>query len=166
LIHSLDPIGADALSPAYRTLLAHDDHMTTTLERFHGKKVDLRPLSITSHGDVYHREILLTADDGRYVVEYGVMRFDLSKAPELVRKEVQEAHRPLGEILIRHGVMRRIEVIGYLRLAATCVILDHFAALRPTTAYGRIGRIHCNGAAAIELLEIVTDRKAGTIPEY
>ena len=64
---------------------------------------------------------------------------------------------PLGAILITNEVMRRIEPKWYFRFTADAPMAAHFAG--GGAAYGRVGIIHCDGAPAIELLEVVTDHK-------
>jgi hypothetical protein len=144
-------------SPFYE-LLVHEDHMTTRLSSYYGCELALRVLDATLDGEQYRRRIVLTTKgrDQDKIVEFGLVRIDLRYTPPEVRAAILERKTPLGEILIRHDVLRRIEPRWFLQLAPECALLQDIRAQLDGEVYGRIGTIHCNGAAAIELLEIVT----------
>jgi len=157
-----DRVEANDIPPACRGLLVHDGHMTEALESFYGGPMDLRVIRERLLGDDYRREIVLALKGGGQIVEYGVVRMDLACTSEEVRGEIVARERPLGEILIRHDVLRRIQPQWYLRFAADSKLLkDRFGGHLERQAFGRIGVIHCNGQPAIELLEIVIGKGAG-----
>ena len=149
-------INPSALPARYRDLLVHNNHMTSALTAHYGRRVSLRVLEEMQDGDVYSREILLTLDDSDAVVEYGVMRLDLSLVTESVRSQILARTAPLGDVLIRHRVLRRIEPKWFVRFGAGSPLLAHFGT-DVNEAFGRIGIIHCNQKPAIELLEVVVD---------
>jgi hypothetical protein len=142
-------------------LLVHHDHMTVELERFHGSPVDVHVLQEHLDGDLYTRKISLTprSDSGK-VVEWGIVRLDFRYMAPAVRDEVLRKELPLGAILIKHDVLRRIKPRFFLRFPPGGPVLGLFGdakTVEPT--YGRIGTIYCNGEPAIELLEIVVNCK-------
>ena len=143
--------------PPHHALLVHTEHMTATLARHHGRPVALRVLQFRLDGDYYSREIVLTLADTETIVEYGVVRLDLSVVSEAVRDDIVRRRAPLGDILIRHDVLRRIEPQWYLRFEERSPILGQFGGADVDTAYGRLGTIYCDDAPAIELLEVVAD---------
>jgi len=145
------------LPEPFKRLLVHDGHMTTTLEAFYGRPVELRVAEEELDGELYHRRIVLALSGTEQVVEFGVVRIDLQYLPPEPRSEILDRTRPLGEILIRHNVMRRIDPRWYLRFPAHCGILSCFGPARRGDAYGRVGTIYCNEQPAIELLEVVAD---------
>lgn len=150
------PIGARVLTGAalpqpYRSLLDHHDHMTTTLERYHGRPIELRVLESRINGDRYDRKILLTAGTDRFI-EFGIVHMDLGAIPPAARDEIERRSAPLGEILIRHNVLRRIEPKWFLRFDGESFVFEH---LEGEEAYGRIGTIHVEGRPVIRLLEVV-----------
>lgn len=152
-----DPVGEDELPPAYRDLLVHTEHMTARLARYHGREVELVVLGHEQRGDIYSRHILLQPAGTDHVVEFGVVRIDLACMAPAVRDGVLAREIPLGAILITHDVMRRIEPKWYLRFAADAPLTAHFGG--DADVYGRVGIIHCAGQPAIELLEVVTDKR-------
>lgn len=160
LFDSLVARDAEAVLPAdvpapFDRLLLHEDHMTLRLADYHGKAVDLRVLNAKQDGDIYAREILLNVPDDNKPVEFGVVRMDLSQIDEAPRNEILEKDRPLGEILIKHDVLRRVEPRWIYRLPIAVRAHHMLDAAPHQPVYGRVATIHCNGKPAIELLEIV-----------
>lgn len=156
--------GVVALSPdrmpqPYRRLLVHHGHMTETLRSHHGREVALKVLAARQDGDSYQRRIILTLADSDRVVEIGLVRIHLQFTDEDVRRRILARQTPLGDILIRANVLRRIEPRWYYRFDGACPLLADFDR-RITDAYGRLGTIYCNRQPAIELLEIVSDGDA------
>ena len=141
-------------------LLVHTDHMTTRLAAYHGGPVTLRVLDERREGDLYRRKIVLTPEGSESVIEFGIVRIDLSFVPDAVRSAIVGQSAPLGDILIRHSVLRRIDPRWFVKftvgspLVATCGWNDE------GDVYGRVGTIYCNDQPAIELLEVVTGRRA------
>ncbi|MCA9244295.1 MAG: hypothetical protein KDA32_10090, partial [Phycisphaerales bacterium] len=113
-------------------------------------------LELRHDGEDYVREIALRLPSDGRVVEYGVAKLHLCAIPPAAREEILERGRPLGEVLIRHNVLRRIEPTGFWRFLRSAALRDRVG--RPVeVAYGRTGVIYCDGEPAIELLEVVID---------
>jgi chorismate-pyruvate lyase len=136
-------------------LLVHEAHMTTTLGAFYGESVVLRVLDERQAGDTYLRKIILTVGDA-HVVEVGVVRIHLEYTSADVRSEILSKQTPLGDILIQHDVMRRIEPKWFFRFDGPAALLETFGRTIDGPVYGRVGVIHCDGQPAIELLEVVS----------
>ncbi len=154
-------VGEDELPASYRQLLAHTEHMTLRLPEYHGQPVRLKVLQESVTGHIYRREIVLLPENSDSVVEVGIVRLDLDLMPENVREEILARETPLGDILIRNEVLRRIEPRWYLRFEPGSHLLLCFGHSPQDGAFGRIGTIYCDDEPAIELLEIVTDLKGG-----
>ena len=147
---------ANAMPRAYRSLLAHENHMTVTVEAFHNSPVDVVVLGKRVTETHYARKILLTRrSDGR-VVQYGIMRVALSHLPETVRQEIESETIPLGRVLIEHNVLRQVELVSLWRIAVHGELADRLEMSEGETTYGRTALIHVGGEPAVELLEIVT----------
>lgn len=144
----------NGFTPGARKLLVHHHHMTVTLESYHGSPVSVRVLNRKLQGDAYTREIELICNRTGQSVLHGVVRIHLQFCKEDVRALILSESEPLGRILIRHGVLTRIELVGLLLINADCVPLSWF----PSAAFpapGRLAVIHCDGEPAIELLEVI-----------
>jgi hypothetical protein len=144
-----------ALTPEpYKRLLVHEDHMTVTMEEFHRTTVLVKVLERWLEGDIYSRKILLErSDDGR-VVQFGIVRFDLSVVLPAVRDEILSEKTPLGRILINYNVLRHIDLGAILQMTSGPGLARLFACPAGTTTYGRLATIFCNQRPAVDLLEV------------
>jgi len=154
--------GVEFIDPAsmpetYRRLLGHSAHMTATLKEYHGGDVALRVLAYHDEWPWYERKIILTASNSRKVVEFGIVRLDLRVLTEEVRAEVLQRSKPLGAILNDHRVLTRVEPRWFLKFGADSPMKKYLRFEATGACYGRLATIHCDGAAAIDLLEVVTD---------
>jgi hypothetical protein len=163
-------VEAGDLPEDYQTLLAHDDHMTVTVEAFHGSLVDVQVLDERREGDVYTRASLLVRQSDRAVVQFGIMRINLAGLSDVVRREIEERGTPLGRILIRHNVMRHVKLFKLWRIWPGPVLQRHLLwtslseagesesrrdSTTRTCIYGRSAGIVVEGRPSVELLEIV-----------
>ncbi|MGD9722777.1 MAG: hypothetical protein AB7O59_15695 [Pirellulales bacterium] len=144
------------LARDYRMLLAHDSHMTVTVERFHNGPVDVRVLETKIDGDRYARKILLARQSDGVVVQFGIMRLDFSAVSPEVRREIESERTPLGRILIQHNLLTRVHLRKVWQVTPGDDLRRHFQLPPGTITYGRTAVIHLDGEPAVELLEIVT----------
>lgn len=147
-------IHASALPEPYRLLLAHTEHMTVTMEAFHGAPVEVRVLEAGRLGDFYHRRIILTLEGSGKIVQYGLVRIDLSLLPAAVRNAILAEDTPLGRILIEHNVLRRVEPTAFMRIEPGPTLMQALELPRQTPLYGRTGVIFCDDRPAIAVLEV------------
>lgn len=140
----------------YRDLLAHYSHMTVTVEHFHNSPVDVVVLERQSTGRHYSRKILLTRQSDGRVVQFGIVRLDFNTVSQAVREEIQSEQTPLGRVLIKHNVLREVELKQIYRIVCGPELATHFNLPEGSTVYGRTALIYCDGEPAVELLEIVT----------
>ena len=138
-------------------LLVHHSHMTLVLERHHGKPVDVQVLDERLEGDFYRRKISLTPRGSDKVIEWGIVRLDLRYMPQDVAREIQGKQTPLGAILIKHKLHRRVKPRYFLRFPTGSNVLKLFTPQPQELLYGRLGMIYCENEPCIELLEIVAN---------
>ena len=151
-----EPVQAAQLVEPYRGLLVHHEHMTAVLQAHHGGALQLEVLQECLDDNIYSRLIQLTVRDSAQVVETGIARLNLELMDDAVRGAILTRNRPLGDVLIRHEVLRWIQPLWFLRFSGRSGLLQPFGPGSPE-AFGRIGIIHCHGQPAIELLEIVAN---------
>lgn len=149
-------LAADVAEP-YAGLLAHNSHMTVAMERFHSGPVSLHVVAERTVGEDatrarYAREILLADGDGR-VVQYGIVRIDLSPLPAASREAILGKGEPLGRILIASGMHRDVQAVELLQVVPGIAFGRLMGASQPT--YGRVAEIQLDGRPAVELLEVV-----------
>lgn len=153
-------IAAEDLPQPQRALLAHDHHMTVSIEGHHLSPVNVLVLATRQHDDFYSRKILLKLQSTDAVVQFGIVRLNLSILAEDVRQAILDQNIPLGRILIKHNVMREVKLINTYRVDASRELACLFELTDPVPLYGRTALIYCNGIPAVELLEIVGNCRA------
>lgn len=152
-------VSAEEMPVAFQTLLAHDNHMTVTVEAFHGSPVDVIVLDKRVTPDHYARKILLTRQSDAAVVQYGIMRINFQYVSDAVRRQIETGSIPLGRVLITHNVLRQVELVSLWRVSPGQELADHLGLPAGRETFGRTALIHVDGEPAVELLEIVTIRK-------
>jgi len=158
------PVDSSCLPQPFELLLAHDGHMTVTVESFHGDSVDVEVLRSRREGDSYSREILLKTQRRGDVVQYGIVRLRLHLIAEKPRQEILQEQKPLGRVLIEHQVLREVELLKVWRVHCVPALSRMFQVSPETITYGRTAMIHCDSEPAIELLEIVAPIPRSVIP--
>ncbi|MCA9231483.1 MAG: hypothetical protein KDA57_12590 [Planctomycetales bacterium] len=148
-------IGESDLPEQQQTLLAHHDHMTVTNEAWHNSLVDVRVLQEHRQGDVYARKIVLTLQRDGTPVQFGLMRIDLAGLPQIVRLEIESQALPLGRIMIRHHLLREVELCKLWRITPGPDLRLQLQLGEEPCVYGRSARILVDGRSIVELLEIV-----------
>ncbi|MFL5329449.1 MAG: hypothetical protein ACJ8C4_11095 [Gemmataceae bacterium] len=146
-------ISGDVVPEPYHSLLVHPNHMTLAVEGYYQGPVKVRVLDRHDDGERYARLILLERASDGLVVQFGIMRINLSDCPEAVRHAILAEDTPLGRILIEHDVMRRIEPTAFMRVEVQPPLATWLA--QTGTTYGRLGFIHVNDKPAVELIEIL-----------
>ena len=156
----VEVVSAEEMAEPYRSLLAHDNHMTVTMERFHGTKVDVKVLEEIKGGDLYARKIILTHGETGKTVQYGLVRLNFQFMNDEVRDQILERKIPLGRVLIDHNVMRRISTHALLKMTPNDELREIFGIEAPSAGdeepviWGRLATIFCNEEPAIDLLEV------------
>ncbi len=149
-------VAADRLPAPYRSLLAHDRDMTSTLEKFHAAPIHLRVLSSERRANIYRREVVLAANGTGDSVEFGAIRIHLDALPTAARKLVLEAKRPLGAILNVCRVAYTSHPNAFFRIRSE-KIMNQALGLRSTrTLYGRSNELRtARGKRIAEIVEIL-----------
>ncbi|GMU81141.1 MAG: hypothetical protein AMXMBFR47_10120 [Planctomycetota bacterium] len=147
-------VEAEALPDAAQRLLVHRDHMTTVLQSAYGAPVQLEVIAEQHESRAYLRKILLRIEPAGLIVELGIVRIDLRFIPPAVEREILDRSAPLGDVLIRADLLRRVSPRWFFHFPVSTPIAA--AMCRPgSRAYGRVGTIYCNDEPAIDLLEVV-----------
>jgi chorismate-pyruvate lyase len=160
LLPEFELVAADEVPSPYRELLVHDQHMTVTVEKYHGDAVDVQILARRHTDDSYARKILLALHHTGRIVQFGIMKINLGYCSRPVREAIIAGQTPLGRILIQHDVLRRIEPTAFLRVLPDPTMMQWFGLTEPVRTYGRLAIIHCDEQPAVELLEIVAPEAA------
>ena len=148
-------VEADDMPEPYRGLLAHDEHMTESVEAFHGEPVDVQVVAERRDGETYARTSVLLTHSAQRRVQLGIMQINFAGLPEPVRAAIIAGGTPLGRILIRHNVLRRVELIQLWRVKPGPALRLHLELSAEQPIFGRTARILVGGRPAVALLEIV-----------
>ena len=140
----------------FHWLLVHRNHMTKVLEAQYGRPMELDVVKHHLDDDLYTRKIILRPQATDVIVEVGIVRLNFRFMSKEVRDEILQRQTPLGAILIRHKVLRKVQPRWFLKFPANAPLLAAAGATFPHITYGRIGTIYCNHEPAIEVLEVVS----------
>jgi chorismate-pyruvate lyase len=150
-----DPVAPDDLPHDYRTLLAHNDHMTVTLEAFHGCPVDVRVVAEWRDEASYARNSLLAHHRDGAILQFGIVRLWMGDLPAAARDEITAQRLPLGRVLIEHNVLREVELITLWRITPGPAMKLHMRLADDTLIFGRSAQILVDERPTVQLLEIV-----------
>ncbi len=154
LIAGVEHVPGALVPEPYKTLLVHEHHMTVTMEEFHGSRVNVTVLADSLDGDVYTRKIVLSRVSDGVPVQFGLVRFNFQYVTQVVRDELLAKQIPLGHVLIRHNVLRHIDLGAVLKIRAGAELAELLQMPANEITYGRLATIFCNGLPAVDLLEI------------
>jgi len=156
LVAQAEHVPSGLLPEPFKHLLAHEHHMTVTMEEFCGCSVNVKVLEVKEVGEFYCRMILLTNSETDQVVQFGIVRFNFQYVTEAVKQEILARQIPLGRVLINHNVLRHIDLGALLKIKLGPQMADCFEAEEGVETYGRLATIFCDGQPAVDLLEIAT----------
>lgn len=146
----------DQIPAEYQALLAHDAHMTVTLEEHHHSQVSVDVLDVRRTATHYSRKIVLKRISDQVPVLFGIVRLSLNFLPQHVQQEIEAQQTPLGRVLIQHNTLRTVKLLTLWEVKPAAELAEIFAKAADTnpTCYGRTALIYCDGLPAVELLEI------------
>ena len=151
-----EELGEKDLPPAYRTLLAHDEHMTEALEAYHACELAVEVLESTVGETHYRRKVILRRKRDQAVVLFGIVRVTRALLPTEIRDAIEAEKIPLGRILIRSEMLRHVRLLSLWRIEPGDDLCRIFGFPKPETCYGRTALMYCDTMPVIELLEVVT----------
>ena len=149
-------IPPEQLEDPWDRLLAHTDHMTVTLEKWHNCPVEVQVLDKRITESHYARKIVLRRQSDRKVVQFGIVRLGKSSLPPDVMRQIESESIPLGRLLIDNNVLRKVKLMSLWQITPGPALRDGFEDPDLITCFGRTALIYANGLPAVELLEIVT----------
>lgn len=154
LIDKAEHVPAATTPEPYRSLLAHDYHMTLAMESFHHTTVDVRVLASRRDDRIYSRKIILLKQGTEEVVQFGIVRFNFDYVTAEVAQAILSEKIPLGRILIEHNVLRHIDLGALLKIHPGPELCELFGCSPTDETYGRLATIFCNHRPAVDLLEV------------
>lgn len=134
---AIEPASAEGIPQPYRSLLVHQNDMTSTLTAHHREPIALEELGrAVTPTWLARRSLLRVARTGR-PVEYGLIRIHLLVLEETVRAGVLDGRLPLGGLLNASGMTYKSCPGGFFRVAAVGTIATALEIKEPTGLFGR-----------------------------
>jgi chorismate-pyruvate lyase len=155
MLGQFEPVAVEDLPAGYRTLLAHNDHMTVALESFHDSRVSVRALDEWRDDSSYARASVLSRQSDGVTVQFGMMRIWLADLPPDAQEEIASKSAPLGRVLIEHNVLREVELITLFKITPGDVLQKHLGLNGRQAIFGRTAQILVEERPTVQLLEIV-----------
>lgn len=156
--------GAQIPQPA-RQLLVHDVDMTSTLQSFYGRTIELDILSREHSGEVLKREVVLRLGGTRKPVEFGAIDIHLTHMPALAAEAVVAGVMPLGGILSKYSVGYTSHPSAFFQVRSDEVMAKCFHITSPSDLYGRCNILTYAGgdllARVVEVLPPLEQIRAG-----
>ncbi len=152
----MEMIPAETVPEPFRSLLAHRNDMTPTLEAFHKSDIHLEIIRREQRGDFYFREVVLRLNRDDQPVEFGAIKIYLGRFPEEARDLILQESVPLGRILKDCGVKHRTEAKAFLRVESDAMMSEKFDLSAPAALYGRKAVIcDLTGRPLCEIVEVL-----------
>ncbi len=148
-------LSASEIPPPYRSLLAHEQAMTLTLERHFRARVVLRALSTFAQGRWYSRRVLLVREDSGRPVEMGAFRMNLNALEPHIRTQILANEVPLGRLLRSGGVDYRSRPKLFLAVTPNSEMMGVFWMRKPRTLYGRQTEVTLDGKKIGDIVEVL-----------
>ncbi|MCA9036141.1 MAG: hypothetical protein KDA91_13485 [Planctomycetaceae bacterium] len=159
LYESAEHVAREATPEPYHRMLVHEHHMTVTMEAYYDCTVDVEVLESRFEDGLYLRKILLKKSGTNDVVQFGLVRFNFEYVTPAVKAEILAQQTPLGRVLIQHNVLRHIDLGAIIRFTAAEGLCRYLPMQPGQVTFGRMATIFCNGAPAVDLLEISSPLK-------
>jgi hypothetical protein len=148
-------LGPDDIPYPYRTLLAHTNDMTLTLERHFGGRLVVRPLSTLRRGTWYVRRVLLAQEYSGKPVEMGAIRIDVKAFPERLRRQIYANQVPLGRLLRDGRVPFESRPRCFFEVIPNAEMMGVFWMREPRPLYGRRTEIFVASSKFGDIVEIL-----------
>jgi len=148
-------LAAEDIPYPYRTLLAHTNDMTLTLERHFGGRLVVRPLSTLRRGTWYVRRVLLAQEYSGKPVEMGAIRINMKSFPERLRRQIYANQVPLGRLLRDGGVPFESRPRCFFEVVPNSEMMGVFWMREPRPLYGRRTEIFAGATKFGDIVEIL-----------
>jgi len=145
----------DRIPAPYRSLLDHQNEMTSTLERHFGGRVAVRVLSSFSKGRSYFRRVLLSLETTGRPVSMGAVRLRLDAFSPRIRARILSEQVPLGRVLSEAGIVYISRPTAFLQITPNAEMMGVFWMPGPRTMYGRRTQVTVAGNNIGDIVEII-----------
>lgn len=139
-----------------RSLLVHDTDMTPRLAQHHGSGIALDVHAKSRLGNYLVRASVLKRQSDGAPVEFGAIGIHLHGFSDAARHDILECKKPLGGLLMEHGVPHSSHPSGYFRIEIDHRLANLLGASEGQTLYGRCNELrHGDGSPLAEVVEVL-----------
>jgi chorismate-pyruvate lyase len=157
----LKRVPAEHIPQPYRSLLVHQNDMTSTLENFHGCSIHLHVVSRERRNGEYFREVVLQLDGNDKPVEFGAIKINLHLFPAAAQQRILEERYPLGHILKDGAIEYKSRPQAFFRVASDALINGLLNLRESTNLFGRRNTLlDQQGRSLAEIVEILPPEPA------
>ena len=149
-------MAGNTMPEPFRSLLDHEHHMTVTMEKHFAESVRVKVLSESIQGNNYSRILNLVGEKTGRIILFGAMRIRLDFLPKPAQQEILARKEPLGRILIRHEILRKLELVALLEINPFQDRSSWFDRSDTCNYFGRLAKIHVENQVAVEVFEVVS----------
>jgi len=149
-------MAGNTMPEPFRSLLDHEHHMTVTMEKHFAESVRVKVLSESIQGNNYSRILYLVGEKTGRIILFGAMRIRLDFLPKPAQQEILARKEPLGRILIRHEILRKLELVALLEINPFQDRSSWFDRSDTCNYFGRLAKIHVENQVAVEVFEVVS----------
>jgi len=153
-----EPVTPGEMPARDRRLLAHNEHMTVTLEEASRGPGAVRALDEWQDENSYARNSLLARQQDGGILQFGIMRIWLRDLPVNVQEEITVKRLPLGRVLVNHNLLREVELITLWKITPGPALRKHLPGVysgNGQVIYGRSAQILVDDRPTVQMLEIV-----------
>lgn len=148
-------VAPDEIPAPYRSLLVHQQDMTSRLEHHYGGRVVLRALgTFTSRGWYFRRVLLVQEYTGR-PVEMGAIRIKLEVFGARLRRQILRNEIPLGRLLRESRFAYTSHAKAFLAFEPSPEMMGVFWMREPRTLYGRCTEISSGNRKIGDIVEVL-----------
>jgi chorismate-pyruvate lyase len=149
-------VSGEQVPEPYRSLLVHQNDMTSTLENFHGDRIHLHVVGRDRRNGHYYREVVLRLDRDDKPVEFGAIKINLNLFPTEAQARILQERHPLGRILKESNMEFVSRPQGFLRIASDSLMHDLLKLNETQLLFGRRNTLFDrSGRHLAEIVEIL-----------
>ena len=154
-------VPAEDIPEPYRSLLVHQNDMTSTLENFHDCSIHLHVVGRERRNGEYFREVVLQLDGNDKPVEFGAIKINLHLFPTATQQRILEERYPLGHILKEGAIKYESRPQAFFRVASDALIKGLLNLRESTNLFGRRNTLFDQqGRSLAEIVEILPPEPA------
>ena len=130
-------VSPEEMPEPYRSLLVHNNDMTSTLRAFHKDTIHIEVLERHVFDNEYFREVVLKLNGSDKRIEFGAIKIILDLFPNDAQQAILKEQRPLGHILHEYKIAHSSRPQSFLMVTSDALINRALKLEGKQMLYGR-----------------------------